>query len=116
MTVASAVVMALAASVYAFFDLRHRSAERWTAMEGEARAVAAALRPVLEGSVAARGPDPALLTDLGRATGWQVTVLLRSRAGLPPDDRVTEAQLRRLTPRTIATAWPAACAAGRRAT
>lgn len=96
MTVASAVVMALAATVYAVFDLRHRSAERWGAMEGEARSVAAALRPVLEGSVAMRGPDPALLTDLGRTTGWQVTVLMRSRAGLPPDEKATEAQLRRL--------------------
>lgn len=97
MTVASAVVMALAATAFAVYDLRHRWTERWSALEGEARAVAAALRPVLESSVATpRGPDPALLTDLGRATGWQVTVLMRSRVAQPPDKAVTEAQLRRL--------------------
>lgn len=97
MTVASAVVMALAATAYAVYDLRHRSAERWGAMEGEARTVAAALRPVLEATVAAaRAPDPALLADLERVTGWQVTVLMRSRAALPADETATEGQLRRL--------------------
>lgn len=89
--------MALAAAAFAVYDLRHRSTERWSALEGEARAVAAALRPVLESSVAtSRGPDPALLSDLGRATGWQVTVLMRSRVAQPPDETVTGAQLRRL--------------------
>lgn len=89
--------MALAATAYAVYDLRHRSSERWNALEGEARAVAAALRPMLESSGAApRGSDPALLTDLGRATGWQVTVLMRSRVAQPPDASVSEAQLRRL--------------------
>jgi signal transduction histidine kinase len=97
MTVASAIVMALVAAGYAVFDLRHKSAERWGALEGEGRAVAAALRPVLEGSVAvAKGPDPALLASLERATGWQVTVLMRSRAAQPADETATAAQLRRL--------------------
>ncbi len=96
-TVASAVVMALATTGYAVFELRHQATQRWSAMEGEARAVAAALRPVLEGGVASqRGPDPALLANLERATGWQVTVLMRSRAAQAPDEAVSEAQLRRL--------------------
>ena len=89
--------MALATTVYAIYDLRHRGDERWSQLESEARAVAAALRPTLELEAAApRGPDPALLTDLGRVTGWQLVVLPRSQAALPPGDGVTEAQLRRL--------------------
>ncbi len=89
--------MALATMAYAVYDLRHRGDERWTQLESEARAVSAALRPTLELDVASpRGPDPALLADLGRVTGWQLTVLPRHRAALPPDDQVTEAQLRRL--------------------
>ncbi len=89
--------MALAALAFAVFDLRHRSSERWNALEGEARAVAAALRPMLESSISGpKGPDPVLLSDLGRATGWQVTVIMRSRVAQPPDSAVSEAQLRRL--------------------
>ncbi len=89
--------MALAAAGFSVFDLRQKSSERWAALEGEGRAVAAALRPVLEGSAAtSRGPDPVLLANLERATGWQVTVLLRSRAAQLADEKVSEAQLRRL--------------------
>ncbi|MBK7538785.1 MAG: HAMP domain-containing protein [Myxococcales bacterium] len=96
-TAASAVVTALATTAYAVYDLRHRGDERWTQLENEGRAVAAALRPTLELDAATpRGPDAALLTDLSRVTGWQVVVLPRSRAVAPPTDDVTEAQLRRL--------------------
>jgi signal transduction histidine kinase len=96
-TVASAVVMALATSGFEVYDLRHRAEERWNAMEGEARAVAAALRPMLEAGVSAtRGADPALLADLSRATGWQITLLPRGYAARSPDGNASDAQLRRL--------------------
>lgn len=94
-TVASATVIALATTVYAVIDLRHRREERWAQLESEGRAVTAALRPGLE-AVVPRGPDPALLADLTRATGWRITVLPRGRAAAPAGEGVTDAQLLRL--------------------
>ncbi|MEZ4359960.1 MAG: ATP-binding protein [Kofleriaceae bacterium] len=96
-TVASTVVMALVAMLYSAYEVRRRPEERMSALESEARAIAAALRPVLESAAATpRGPDPTLLSELSRSTGWQVTVLMRARAAQPADARVSEAQLRRL--------------------
>lgn len=47
-TVATAVVVAIASAGYAFFDLRARTSERRTAVEREARALANTLRASLE--------------------------------------------------------------------
>ena len=47
-TVATAVVVALASAIYAFYDLRGRVAERRQALEREAKSVAGTLRATLE--------------------------------------------------------------------
>jgi signal transduction histidine kinase len=47
-TVATAVVVALASAAYAYFDLRARGVEKQQALEREARAVAGTLRATLE--------------------------------------------------------------------
>ena len=96
-TVATAVVVALAALSYAFFDLRARSAERRSALEREARAVATSLRVPFEAQATFRPPTDPQLRDLSRATsGWRVIVIPRARAADPPTDTVPAAQLRRL--------------------
>src|ERR1041384_3078099 len=97
-TMATAVVVALASAFYAFFDLRSRRTERRAALEREARAVATALRFDIETQPSAfRAPSEATLRDLSRAAaGWEVTVLPGTRASTPPIGDETEAQLRRL--------------------
>jgi signal transduction histidine kinase len=97
-TMATAVVVALASAVYAFFDLRSRRWERRAALEREARAVATALRFDVETQPSAfRAPSEATLRDLSRAAGgWKVTVLPGARASTPPIGDETQAQLRRL--------------------
>ena len=47
-TVASAVVVMIATSIYAVFDLRSRVTERRTTLEREASAVASTLRATFE--------------------------------------------------------------------
>jgi signal transduction histidine kinase len=93
-TIATTVVMAMVSAVFALYDLRHRADERRAALDSEAHAVMAALRPHLE--AATRAVDPAILGDLSRATGWQVLIVPRARAAHPPDAGISEAQLRRL--------------------
>ncbi len=96
-TVATAVVVALAALSYAFFDLRARSAERRSALEREARAVATTLRVPFEAQSTFRPPSESQLRELSRASsGWHVVVIPRTRAGDPASDTVSAAQLRRL--------------------
>jgi len=73
-TVATAVVVALASAAYAYFDLHARKAERVSMLGGEARSVAAVLRPQLEQQVSAFRP-----TQL-KTTGWTVEVVPRVRA------------------------------------
>jgi signal transduction histidine kinase len=97
-TMATAVVVALASLSYAAFDLRTRRSERRAALEREARAVATALRFDVEAQPSVfRSPSEAALRDLSRAAGgWKVTVLPSPRgAGRPPVD-ASEAQVRRL--------------------
>jgi signal transduction histidine kinase len=96
-TVATAVVVALASAAYAVVDPRAREAERLEQLEREARAVAGPLRLHLETQASAfRTPSEAQLRDLSRATGgWRIAVVPRARAevgvfGIP------DAQLGRL--------------------
>ncbi len=76
LTLATAVVVTLASSAYAVFDVRARGAERQAAALREARTLALGLRVAIE----ARGLDlaraDALGRDLGRAVGrWRVALV-----------------------------------------
>jgi signal transduction histidine kinase len=96
-TVATAVVVALAAATYALFDLRGRAAERHATLEREARVLATALRAslVAQGS-AFRPPGETTRTDLWKLTGWRPVVLSRARAAAPSGPDITIGQYRRL--------------------
>ncbi len=63
-TVATAVVVAIASSGYALFDLRERTSERRMELEREARGIASTLRMALEAQASAY-PDPER-----RAAAW----------------------------------------------
>jgi len=96
LTVATAVVVAIASALYATFDLRARVAEKRAALEREAKAVAATLRAGLEGQASAfRAPSDAQLHDLSRS-GWRVSVVPRTRAAEPPGNGLTEHELKLL--------------------
>src|SRR5215813_2997050 len=97
-TMATAVVVALASAFYAYLDLRSRRAERRAQLEREARAVATALRYNVETQPSAfRPPSDAALRDLSRAAGgWKVTVLISTRGSARPAVDASDAQLRRL--------------------
>src|SRR3954454_19846861 len=97
-TMATAVVVAIASLTYAVFDLRTRRLERRTALERETRAVATALRFSIEGQPAmVRAPGEMASKELQRAGGgWKVTVLSAARASGPVTQDASEAQLRRL--------------------
>src|SRR5689334_8523331 len=97
-TVATAVVVAIASSGYALFDLRERTSERRIAIEREARAIASTLRMALETQASAfRVPGDAQLRELGRDSGgWRITVLPRELATSLPSATTTGPQLRRL--------------------
>ena len=62
-TVATAVVVALASATYAIFDLRARVAERRGALEREGRSVAGTLRASLEGQAATDSRDARYRAD-----------------------------------------------------
>ena len=62
-TVATAVVVALASATYAIYDLRARVAERRGALEREARSVAGTLRSSLEGQAAVDSRDARYRAD-----------------------------------------------------
>ncbi len=98
-TVATAVVVMLAAAIYAVFDLRGRAAERRETLEREARAVASTLRASFEANASAfRAPSDAQLELISARTGgWRVTVLPRERALDPsPGPNASAAQLQLL--------------------
>ncbi len=80
-TVATAVVVALASAAYAYFDMRGRRAERLEQLEREARAVAGTLRLNLEAQGSAfRIPSDTQRRDIDRATGgWRVKIIPRAR-------------------------------------
>ncbi|MEO7732806.1 MAG: HAMP domain-containing protein, partial [Kofleriaceae bacterium] len=97
-TMATAVVVAIAALSYAVLDLRTRRLERRAALEREARAVATALRFDIETQPSLfRTASEATMRELMRAaSGWKITVLPASRSSKPSAEDATEAQLRRL--------------------
>ncbi|HEU4610463.1 MAG TPA: HAMP domain-containing protein, partial [Kofleriaceae bacterium] len=74
-TVATAVVVALASAAYAYFDLRARRSERVAQLEREARTVAGVLRATIKAQPSAfRAPSDAQLQQWRRSTGWTVTL------------------------------------------
>jgi signal transduction histidine kinase len=94
-TVATAVVVALASAAYAYFDLRARRMERIAQLEGEARAVAGTLRLNLEiqGS-AFRIPSDSQRRELERATGgWRVKIVPRSSKDQPATPELNDREL-----------------------
>jgi signal transduction histidine kinase len=98
-TVATAVVVAIAAATYALVDLRGRAAERRIVVEREARSVANALRHTFELGATADALKPradAELRELSRAIGWRVSVIPKSRAAELPSATTSAGQLRRL--------------------
>ena len=92
-TVATAVVVALASAAYAYFDLRGRRSERIEALRTEAKAVAYMLRPIMEqpGSPY-RKPSESQLKDWRTSTGWNVAVIDKVFAEVP-NPMVTRRQL-----------------------
>src|SRR5438874_7791145 len=97
-TVATAVVVAIASATYAYFDMRGRVAEKQAWQEREARAVAGTLRATYESQASAfKAPNETQLRELSRPTGgWKVIVIPKARAALPAASDATTAQLRRL--------------------
>ncbi len=83
-TVATAVVVALASAAYAYFDLRARRSERIESLKTEAKAVAYTLRPIMEqpGSMY-RKPSETQLKDWRTSSGWTVTVIDKVFAEVP---------------------------------
>jgi signal transduction histidine kinase len=94
-TVATAVVVALASAAYAYFDLRARRTERIAQLEGEARAVAGTLRLNLEVQGSAfRIPSDTQRRELERATGgWRVKIVPRARKDEPATPELTDREL-----------------------
>lgn len=94
-TVATAVVVALASAGYAYFDMRGRRTERLEQLEREARAVAGALRMTLEARGSAfRIPSDQQLRDLESATGgWRVEVVPRARKDAPASGDIDDREL-----------------------
>jgi signal transduction histidine kinase len=85
-TVATAVVVALASAAYAYFDLRARHTERVDLLERDARGVAGLLRLTLEQQGSAfRPPSEAQLDRWRATTGWKVDVVPRVLAENPAD-------------------------------
>ena len=87
-TVATAVVVALASAGYAIVDLRARRAERMEQLGREAKAVAGILRLTLESqSSAFRIPSDAQRRALEASSGgWKVKVVPRTRKDELPSD------------------------------
>jgi hypothetical protein len=80
-TVATAIVVALASAAYAYFDLRGRRAERIEQLAVEARAVANLLRLQLDAQF--RVPTEAVTEKWREKTGWNVVFVPAARAEMP---------------------------------
>jgi signal transduction histidine kinase len=103
-TMATAAVVAIATTTYAFVDLRARASERQLAVRREAQAIAGLLRSALE--QASPPVDEADEAALRAAAGnlhapepsrpWRVTLVPRGRGSEPPGDGITTSELRRL--------------------
>jgi signal transduction histidine kinase len=107
-TVATAVVVLFASTIYAGFDLRGRSAERRDSLEREAHGVATTLRAAFELNASTFHPSDAQLDEYSRRTGgWRVTVLPSERALDPePGTNASAAQLKLLK---VMTGVPTLC-------
>lgn len=93
-TVATAVVVAIAAAAYALVDLRGRATERRAIVEREAKDIASALRVALETPGSAfRAQSNAQLTTTG---GWRIYVVPRARHAELPSADLSAGQLKRL--------------------
>ncbi len=98
-TMATAVVAALASGLYAYVDVRTRATARRQELEGEARSVALAVRASLEaaGPAAIRGAPDALAQSLAKGNlRWRVTVVPRSLSGAGEGPGISSAQLGRM--------------------
>ncbi len=85
-TVATAVVVALASAAYAYFDVHGRRAERVELLKREASAVAGVLRTTLEQQGSAyKIPSDVQLEYLRQVSGWNVVVVPKVRAENPAD-------------------------------
>jgi signal transduction histidine kinase len=95
MTVATAVVVALASAAYAYFDMRGRRTERLEQLEREGRAVAGTLRLNLEQHGSAFViPSETERKDLERSTsGWSVKIVPRVRKDELPSADLDEREL-----------------------
>ncbi len=97
LTLATGVFVLVASSAYAFFDVRGRSRERRSAMEREAKAVAASLQVGLEHipETVLRAPPASLVADLNRSVNnWRIDVVVQDRAGVETGNRETDRQNR----------------------
>jgi signal transduction histidine kinase len=94
-TVATAVVVALASAAYAYFDMRGRRAERLVMLEREARAVAGTLRMNLEAAGSAfRIPSDTQRRAIEASTGgWRVKIVPRTRKDEPAGTDLDEREL-----------------------
>ncbi len=89
-TMATALVVALASATYALFDLRARAAERRLGLEREARALASTLRVSLERDAALEARDARYRADqLQQAIDAIEKKLTEPATGIPPFDRST---------------------------
>ncbi|MEP6865632.1 MAG: ATP-binding protein [Deltaproteobacteria bacterium] len=114
---ATAVVVLIATSIYAAFDLRGRVAERRSTLEREAKALATTLRATFEVTASAfRAPSDAQLEIMSARTGgWHIAVLPRERALDPvPGPNASQGQLKLLQTMTelptLCDTSPALCA------
>jgi len=96
-TVATAVVVAIAAAAYALVDLRERGADRRLVVEREARAIATTLRVALETQPVVKPPTASELRELGHtAGGWRVLLIPSEAAAELTSPKYSESQLKRL--------------------
>ncbi|MGE0872938.1 MAG: sensor histidine kinase [Kofleriaceae bacterium] len=99
-TVATAVMVAMASATYAWFDQRARASERAEALENEARTIGSTLRVSLEAQPAAvLEPNGAMVAALARAAGtWRIDLFPRARADdEAPSATMSQKQKERLT-------------------
>jgi len=116
-TVATAVVVLIATTIYTAFDLRSRVAERRATLEHEAKGLAQTLRATFEVNASAfRPPSDAVLEIMSARTGgWHITVLPRESAlASSPAPNESAAQLKLLQVMTelptLCDTSPTACA------
>src|SRR5512143_1665179 len=97
-TMATAVVVALASAGYAAYQLRERRAERLDQLGTEARAVGGTIRNQLENPNQGSAfvvPNEKFLRDIEiKSGGWRVKVAPRVRKDLPPGPDLDEREVK----------------------